>query len=97
MKSTWILLAALSLLVGCNKDKGVPGRDDRVQTGGGTPGATPNQALTGTNSSQRNSVPREGGNLDRGATRDNDPVRNAPGPDGTALDQKASGTGSATK
>jgi hypothetical protein len=97
MKSIWVCAVTALACVGCNNDKGVPGRDDSVQTGHGNPGATPNQIFTVSNSSQQTSVPREGGNLDRGATRDNDPSRNAPGSGGKALNQSGSGTGTETK
>jgi hypothetical protein len=97
MKLNMILMIGTTALVGCNKDQGVPANDSRVQTGRGTPGATPNQQFTVTNSNQGTSVPREGGNLDRNVTKDNDPVRNAPGPDGTALGPQGGGTGSSTK
>ncbi len=96
MKAIWILLGA-ALLVGCNNEKGVATRDDRVRTGTGNKGASPNQSFTVSNSSQQTSVPREGGNLDRGASRDNDPTRNAPGPNGTGLNQQGPGSGPATK
>jgi hypothetical protein len=97
MKPNMGLLVAALIVAGCNNEQGVPGNDSRVQTGRGTPGATPKQEFTVTNSNEGTSVPREGGNLDRGASRDNDPARNAPGPNGSALDQKAPGTGPATK
>ena len=87
-----MLVLAMSLaFVGCNNEQGVPGNDSRVQTERGSPGATPNQEFTVTNSNMGTSVPREGGNLDRGVTRDNDPSRNAPGPRGTALDEQGTG------
>jgi len=79
MKLKWILLAAALAVVGCNNEKTVTGRNNRLQTESGNKGAAPNQSLTVSNSSQQNSVPREGGNLDRGVTKDNDPSRNAPG------------------
>ena len=93
------ILPTLSLLalVGCSQERGVPGRDDRVQTDRGTPGATPNQQFTLTNSNEGTSVPREGGNLDRGATKDNKPLENAPGTGGKALDASGDGRGSETK
>lgn len=91
LKAGLFLLAALAV-AGCNNEKGVPGPDSRVQTGRGTPGATPKQEFTVTNSNEGTSIPREGGNLDRGATRDNDPSKNAPGPRGTALGQDGPGT-----
>ena len=89
-----LFFIGLLLVAGCNNEKGVPGRDDRVITGQGSKGATPNQEFTVTNSSQQTSVPREGGNLDRGTTRNNDPIRTAPGPDGKALNQNGTGAGS---
>lgn len=90
-KYSGLAIAAAGLLVGCDNERGVPGRDDRVETGRGTPGATPNQQFTVTNSSQGTMIPREGGNLDRGVSRDNNPAANAPGPRGTALDQQGTG------
>ena len=97
MKITLLLAATLLALTGCNNERGVPGRDDRVQTERGTPGATPNQQFTLTNSNEGTSVPREGGNLDRGVTKDNNPIQNAPGTDGKALDASGSGTGKDTR
>ena len=97
MKNTLLLAAAVLALMGCNNERGVPGRDDRVQTERGTPGATPNQQFTLTNSNEGTSVPREGGNLDRGVTKDNNPIQNAPGTDGKALDANGSGTGKDTR
>jgi hypothetical protein len=97
MKRNLFFGIAVLLVVGCNNEKGVPGRDDRVITGQGSKGATPNQEFTVTNSSQQTSVPREGGNLDRGVTRGNDPANNAPGPDGKALNQSGTGTGPSSK
>jgi len=90
-------LLTIGVLVGCGNNEGVPGRDDRVQTGRGTPGATPNRQLTVSNSSQQTSVPRPGGSLDRGVTLSNDPARNAPGPNGSALNEHSGGTGTGTK
>ena len=97
MRNTLLLAATLLAWAGCNNERGVPGRDDRVQTERGTPGATPNQKFSPTNSNMGTSVPREGGNLDRGVTKDNNPIQNAPGPDGKALDASGSGTGKETK
>jgi hypothetical protein len=97
MRHTLCLATIVVALLGCRNEKGVPGRDDRIQTGRGTPGATPNQEFSNTNSNMGTSVPREGGNLDRGATRDNIPNQNAPGTGGKALDTRGTGTGSETR
>jgi hypothetical protein len=97
MQKTFFLTSIVLALIGCGKEQGVPGRDDRVQTARGTPGATPNQEFTLTNSNEGTSVPRDGGSLDRGATRDNKPIQNAPGTDGKALDASGTGTGKETR
>jgi hypothetical protein len=97
MKRNIFAAIAALLVAGCDNERGVPGRDDRVQTGRGNPGATPNQEFTVTNSSQQTSVPREGGNLDRGVTRNNDPSLNAPGSNGKALNESGTGTGPSSK
>lgn len=93
-----ILLGTIGLIgMGCNAERGVPGHDSRIQTDRGTPGATPNQKFTVTNSNEGTSVPREGGSLDRGATLSNNPAQNAPGQKGQALDKQGTGFQNDTK
>jgi hypothetical protein len=97
MQKTFLLMAVAVSLTACRNERGAPAPDGRVQTERGTPGATPNQQFTTTNSNQGTSVPREGGNLDRGVTKSNDPLRNAPGTKGQALDASGTGTGKDTR
>lgn len=80
MRGCLLIAACAAALMGCHNERGVPGQDDRVQTGSGRPAFTPNKQMTISNSASQSSVPREGGNLDRGATLEDNPAKYNPLP-----------------